>query len=227
MRYIIVVLVLISSFVIYNKKLKKDKIAKVKADVSNEIIEWKINSLKKDSILVEEICDYCRLNYKYTNGKHLDRSWCLAEFAKNSFRNDYWHDPSIESSSYERTDWYQGDDGYKKEVLYRLYKENLESAPSYYKDEFDKRVKIENKSNQEENSGIYDVESLVFKQSDIPMELEYYKFNGLYLEYHENGNLKKKGMITNNLRQGKWEFYKKDGKLYDVSNYENGKRLKY
>lgn len=49
----------------------------------------------------------------------------------------------------------------------------------------------------------------VFKSDSV---FDYFYVDGDYIEYHSNlGMLKSKGLIRNNLRQGKWEFYRENG----------------
>lgn len=46
--------------------------------------------------------------------------------------------------------------------------------------------------------------------------------NGYYHQYHSNlGLLQSEGMITNNMQQGKWKFYRKDETLKQIVHYVN------
>jgi antitoxin component YwqK of YwqJK toxin-antitoxin module len=53
------------------------------------------------------------------------------------------------------------------------------------------------------------------------LKTEFYE-NGYYHQYHSNlGLLKSEGLITNNMKQGKWKFYTKDETLKQIVHYVN------
>lgn len=53
------------------------------------------------------------------------------------------------------------------------------------------------------------------------IESEFYE-NGYYTQYHSNvGLIQSEGLIENNMSQGKWKFYRKDGSLKQIVHYVN------
>jgi hypothetical protein len=62
--------------------------------------------------------------------------------------------------------------------------------------------------------------------STYPSEIIVYSLvlirHGEYKEYHQNGNVKKKGLYWNNLKHKKWKEYDGNGKLIKVNTYKKG-----
>ena len=44
--------------------------------------------------------------------------------------------------------------------------------------------------------------------------------------YHENGNVKSKGIQIKNFKHGKWYYYDENGFIEDIKKYKNGKEVK-
>lgn len=51
------------------------------------------------------------------------------------------------------------------------------------------------------------------------------KYHGMYYCYYENSNLKESGAMVNGLKNGVWKYYNTSGKLDNVAQYYNDKKV--
>ncbi len=121
----------------------------------------------------------------------------------------------------------------KKHGLWKLYRDSVLIGEENYKEGkkhgVSKTYYFDTGKVSEETNWENGIEHGIWKQfyhngkQRLETKIENGKRNSAYIKYHDNGIIETKGAYKQDVMEGKWYYYDREGKQVDVITYTNGK----